>query len=101
MPAQAGAMRMGLRLWGRPEQRGFNTGEVSWNQASRRLPGVPGSHREGSALAFAQCAGEYRNVDHRVVCDVAWIEREGPLLFPPGIAVFQPREDRSRPGRRL
>ena len=80
---------------------GSHSREVSRHQAGRGLPGVPGSHRKGHALAFARCAGEYRNADHRIVCDVAGIERERTLLRAPGIAIFQSRKNRSRPGRRL
>ena len=74
------------------EQRGLDPGKISRHPAGRGLSGVPGSHGEGPALAAARCAGEHRNADHRVVCDVAGFERERPLLRPPGIALFQPRE---------
>src|SRR5579864_7317251 len=92
---------MGLRLRGRSEQRGSYSREVSRNQAGRGLSGVPRPHGKGYPLASTKCAGEHWNADHRVVCDVAWIEREWPLLRPPGIAIFQSWQNRSRPGRRL
>ena len=85
----------------RPEQRRSDPREVSRHPAGRGLPGVPGSHGEGHALAFARCAGEHRNADYRVVCHVARLERERTLLRPSGIALFLPRQDRPRPGRRL
>ena len=71
------------------------------NQAGRGLSGVPGPHGEGHALAVARCAGEHRNADYRVVCDVARLERERTLLRASGIAIFQPRQDRPRSGGRL
>ena len=76
-------------------------GEVSRHQAGRGLPGMSGSHREGAALAFARCGGKHRDADYRVVCDVAWLECQRALFRPSGIALFQPRQDRPRSGRRL
>jgi hypothetical protein len=81
--------------------RGSHPGEVSRHQAGRGLSGVPGSHREGHALAPARCAGEHRDADYGVVCDVAGIERERALLRASGVAIFQPRQDRPRSGCRL
>ena len=54
--------------------------EVSRHPAGGRLPSLPRSHREGSALAAARRRGEHRHADHRVVRDVARLERERPLL---------------------
>src|ERR1700689_1774357 len=92
---------MGLWVWGGLEQRGSYSRKISRHQAGRGLPSVPGSHGKRSALAFARCAGEYRDADHGIICDVARIKREWPLLRPSRIALFQPRQDRRRPGRRL
>src|ERR1022692_1794560 len=101
MPAQTRAGRMGLWLCRRSEQRGSYPREISRHQAGCGLPGVPRSHGERSALAFARCAGEYRNVDYRVLCDVAGIKRKWALFRPSRIAIFQPRQNRPRSGRRL
>ena len=101
MPAQAGARRVGLRPRRRPEQRGAHPGKVPRHPARRRLPGLPRSHREGHALAPARRRGEHRHADHRVVRDVARLERQRPLLRPPRVALLHPRQDRPRPGRRL
>ena len=76
-------------------------GKVSGNQAGRGVPGMSGSHREGSALAFARRAGEHRDADYGVICDVARLERERAVFRPSGIALFQPRQDRPRSGGRL
>src|SRR5271168_4561228 len=62
---------------------------------------MPGSHGKGSTLAFARCAGEHWDADHGIVCDVAWFKREWPLLRASPVALFQPRQDRPRSGRRL
>jgi 5-methyltetrahydrofolate--homocysteine methyltransferase len=45
-----------------------------------RVTRLPGSHRERDALAVAGCAGEHRHADHRIVCDVARLERKWALL---------------------
>ena len=101
VPAQAGARRMGLRPRREPDPRGSDPRKVSRHQAGGGLPRLPGSHREGHALAVARRAGEHRHADHRVVCDVARLERQRAVLRPPGIALLQPRQDRARPGPRL
>ena len=40
----------------KPEQRGSDPGEVSRHPAGGRLSGLPGSHREGHAVAAARRA---------------------------------------------
>ena len=55
---------------------------------ARWLSGMPGSHREGHALAITQCAGQHRNADYRILCHVAGLERERALLRSPSIALF-------------
>ena len=84
-----------------PEQRELIHEKYRGIRPAAGLSGMPGPHREGHALAFARRAGEHRNADYRIVCHVARLERERTLLRPPGIALFQPRQDRPRPGRRL
>src|SRR5712692_9663819 len=79
---------MGLWLCGGPEQRGSYSREISRHQAGRWLPGMPGSHREGLALAFARCAGEYRDADHGVVCDVARMSVSGLYFAHPESRYF-------------
>src|SRR5580698_691619 len=92
---------MGLWLCGTLDPGGFPSGEVPGNPAGRWLSGLSGSHREGSAMAFAQRGAEYWNADYGVVRHVARVKRERALLRPPGVALFQPGQDRPRSGRRL
>ena len=63
------------------------------------LPSLSRPHREGNTLALAQCAGQHWDADYGVVRDVARIKRQRALFRPSTIAIFQPREDRSRSGR--
>ncbi len=62
--------------------------KVSRHQAGRRLSGVPGPYGKGYAVAFARCAGEYWDVDYRILRHVARIQCEWPLLRSSGIAIF-------------
>ncbi len=64
-------------------------------------PACPDHTEKGTLWQLARCGGEYRNADHGVVCDVAGIERERALFRAPGVALLQPRQNRSRPGRGL
>ena len=75
--------------------------EVPRHPPRRRLPRLPRSHREGHALGAARRREEHRHHAHRVVRDVARLERQRPLLRAPRVALLQPGQDRPRPGRRL
>ncbi len=86
---------------GRPEQRRSHRRKVSRHKAGRRLPSLPGSHREGPPLESARCAEEHRHADHGVLRDVARLKRKRPLLRPPGIPLLQPGQDRPRSSGRL
>ena len=63
--------------------------EVPRHPARRGLSGLPRSHREGHALAAARRREEHRHRAHRVVRDVAGLERQRPLLRPPRVALLQ------------
>ena len=61
-------------------------------------PACPDHTEKGPLWRLLDVRGQHRNADHRIVCDVARIERQWSLLRPPAIAIFQPRQDRPRPG---
>ena len=63
--------------------------EVPRHPPGRRLSRLPRPHREGHALAAARRRGEHRHAAHRVVRDVARLERERPLLRAPRVALLQ------------
>src|SRR6202050_1547309 len=92
---------MGLWPRRRLEQRGVNSKKGARHPACRGLSSVPGSHREGPAVAIARRAEEHRNGDYRIFCHVAWLQCERVVLCSPGIAVFQLGKNRSRSGNGL
>ena len=67
---------------GRPEQRRSHRRKISRHKARRRLPSLPGSHREGPPLESVRCAEEHRHADHGVLRHVARLKRKRPLLRP-------------------
>ncbi len=100
-PARGGAPGVGVRARRGPDQGGPDRGEVPGHPPRRGLPRVPGPHREGHALAAAPRRGGDRHADHRVVRDVARVERQRALLRAPGGALLRARQDRQGSGGRL
>ena len=73
--------------WGYGRGEGLSTDELIHEKyrgirPAAGLSGLPRSHREGHALALARCRGQHRHADYRVVCHVARLERQRPLLRP-------------------
>ena len=81
--------------------RRAHRGKVPRHPPGRRLSGVPGSHREGHALAAARRREEHRHALTEIVRHVAGLQRERALLRAPRGALLRPRQDRPRSGRRL
>ena len=72
----------------RTSARRSSSREVPRHPPGRRLPGLPRSHREGHALEAARRREEHRHAAHRVVRDVARLERQRPLLRAPRVALL-------------
>ena len=102
VPAQAGARRVGLRP--RREPDATTTSSTRSTAASGRPPAIPPARitpRRARSGGCSTCEANTGMLTHRVVRDVARLERQRALLRAPGVALLQPRQDRPRPGRRL
>ena len=61
-------------------------------------PACPDHTEKGTLWRLLDVETQHRHAHHRVVRDVARLERERPLLRPPRVAVLHARQDRPRSG---
>ena len=82
------------------DHRGSREGELPGDPSGIRIPGVPGSQREGKAPTAAGHRDDRRRA-HRELCDDARGGGVGRLPAQPSGQVLRGRQDRPRPARRL
>ncbi len=89
--------------WGYGRAESLNPSElirrkISWHSSCSGISRLPGPHREGRLVDIARRRKEHRHAAHRVVRDVAGLERERLVLRTSRVAIFWTRKDRSRSG---